>query len=325
MAALRKRSIRVVTFENLRSYEAMLRTHRGKRLLAYKQLRAPGRAVTMWEVVATTPEEAVSGLFTTSGSILVFIPERVEDKLWERIRTMDRPENRELWLHPFFGIREAMQRWGMFIPKPQDLPPEVSKFPSGLLELTRHEVIPAKIDPETGREIEPQKTGHIQHYEKFVREVWFPKWLYSSRNSRRGLFPNLKRAQMVAKAFDITVDTHLESSSWFTVSAPDMGREARRAVLVTEDAYLEWKQRILSDIEVCWKKGRPFMPDWDTMASHLAGIFGPRTAEFMTRLKSELGPIVKDLSGRRPPSSDPWSLDENPSRAYRRARIPCRV
>ena len=325
MAALRKRRVRVVTILDFRKHVAFLRLRHRGRITAPGPAKAPGRITLMWEVIATTPEEAVSGLFTTSGSILVFIPERVEDKLWERIRTMDRPENRELWLHPFFGIRKAMRTQRMFIPKPETLPPEVSKFPSGLLELTRHEVIPAKIDPETGREIEPQKTGHIQHYEKFVREVWFPKWLYSSRNSRRGLFPTWRRAQMVAKAFDITVDTNLKSSSWFTMSTPDMGREARRSVLVTEDVYLEWKQRILSDIEVCWKRGRPFTPDWDTMASSLASIFGPRTPEFMTRLKSELGPIVKDLSGRRPPPSDPWSMEENPSRAYRRARIPCRV
>jgi hypothetical protein len=308
MAALRHRIFRVITPEESRKHEKWLKAGLKKKRHQGYARKLPGRAVQMWEVVATTPAEAASGLFQPVGNLMVFIPEQVEDKLWERIRLMDRPEHAEVWKNKYWGIRTALKQMGMFIEH------EVAQFPVGLLDVEKHVIVPAEVDPITHQERAPQQMVKVRQYEAFIRDVWFPKWLYSSRLAQQGKFKDTKRAQAVASAFGLDVDTLARKQDWFTTGTPDVLAEAERNIILPEETFQDIKQSWISMMESRHAKGLPIQIDWDMALEQYRGGYGVKAKQIIDRLRIELEPIMAQIR------AGTWRFEHNRSRAYRPTR-----
>lgn len=313
MAALRDRKIRVITPDQQRIYDRWLQKgiKRGRPAEFGKKL--PGTIKLFREVVATTAEEAASGLFQPIGDLLVFIPGKVEDILWSRLRTMDSPEHRDLWYHPYYGIKTALKKMGMHVPTPRWK--KIAVFPSDIIDLQFHDIEmteKARRDPVSGEVVERSEMGARRPYEMFIRETWIPKWLYSSKSSRDGVFLDTKRAQIVAGAFGITVDRGVKASSWFRTGTPNVVAEAERSVMIPEETFQDVKQRMITTMESLWERGKHFEPDWGMFTQAYRGMLGAMTQPFMDRLKRELDPVIHNLKHKM------RSMEENRPRAYRR-------
>lgn len=316
MAALRLRKLLIPTKEDVIKHmrrEARKKSHLKKLSDGAGRPKKPGSYVRMYEVVATTPQEAQSPLFKQVGELFVFIPEQAEHILWQRLRTMDHPEHRDLWYHPYWGIKAALKKFKVAVPTPRwRTPAGASPFPSSILDLEYHDIIPERIDPVTG---EVRHGGGMQTrrtYETFVRDYWLPAFLYRSKSARTGLFPDTKNAQAVASAFGITVDRYAKSSDWFRTQTPDIVTEAERSVEVSEEAYQQVRDSIMEGIKANASQGMSYHPDWNIVMQLLASLFKGRARDVYVRLKAEIDPYIDSID------SGKLRFDENRPRAYRR-------
>lgn len=325
MAAFRKRDVRVITSKENRAFlrEVARRKRKGLKPLHYRD--APGKSVKRFEIVATSAEEAASGLFKPVGDLLAFIPEQVEDHLWSRISTMDAEQNREVWTNPYWGIKQAMKKMGMGIPwekirQSRDLS---IHFPASLLEqaLEQHRIVPAevKVVKDLTGELKTIKVPeHMQRYnpfKEFIERVWLPRWLYNVNGVREGYFPNIRRAFAVTSAFGIEIDMSKKAADWFRTMTPNVEAEAERTLVVSDDAFQDLKQAIQSSIEQSWARRQVFEPDWNVLFEQLRGMYGIKTQGIVDRLRLELDPLVQSLM------SKPAPFEENRSRANRRASV----
>lgn len=292
MAALRERLVRIVTVHDAERYEAHARKQRRKLKAKIGRPFSPGRSVRTWEIVATSPEEMQTGLFQPVGAYLTFIPGLVEGKLWERIRLMDQEEYRDIWSNPYWGIKVALKKMGW------SYPGQVPQFPVGLLDIV-HTSAPAGEGVSTVR----------RPYEEFITRVWIPRWLYGSQSARNGRFDNWRRAQAIASAFGISVDTKAKQSSWYRTDIPEVLTEAQQSLVVPEDTYEFLKQSIISDMEQSYAKQRPFEPDWNVLFQHLRGLVGPNAQRLLDRFRVELAPIIDRMK------SGMYRYEENSRRA----------
>jgi hypothetical protein len=325
MAALRERDVRVITSNENRAFlrEVARRKRKGLKPLHYRN--APGKSIKKFEIVATSAEEAASGLFQPVGDLLAFIPEQVEDHLWSRISTMDAEQNREVWTNPYWGIRRAMKKMGMGIPwekikQSRDLS---IHFPASLLEqaLEQHRIVHAevKVVKDSTGELKtiqiPESVQRYNPYREFIERVWLPRWLYNVNGVREGYFPNKRRAYAVASAFGIEVDTSKKAADWFRTMTPNVQAEAERTLIVPEDAFQDLKQAIQSTIEQSWSRHKVFEPDWSVLFEQLRGMYGIKSQAVVNRLRVELDPLIQSLK------SKPAPFEENRSRANRRASV----
>ncbi len=304
MAALRLRKVRVITPEDARKYDRWIQKGLKRGRPPKFAGKLPGKQVYLWEIVATTAPEAASGLFQPIGDLMVFIPEQVEDHLWQRLRTMDQPQHRELWDSKYWGIKKALRKLGIMIRQ------EVPNFPAGLLDWQTHEDVPAVLDPITKKEVTPRMSAGTKFYEAFVRDHWLPHWLYSSRLARKGKFKNTRRAQAVASAFGIDVDTAAKSPQWFRTSTPEVLAEAEQNIIVPEDTFQDIKQSWISMMERRLAQGQVIDFDWDVAVEQYRGYYGIKAKQIIDRLKRELEPIIAQMK------AGTYRFEHNKHRAY---------
>jgi hypothetical protein len=176
MAALRLRKVRVITPEESEKYDRWLKKGIKRGRTAEFGKRLPGKTKYVWEIVATTPEEAASGLFKPVGDLLVFIPSKSEDVLWQRLRTMDQPEHRDLWYHPYYGIKAALRKTRMEVPTSRWK--RIQNFPAGIIDLEFHDIVP------TGKDVDPI-TGEVHERTATVRRRPYSSSCLGIRNHDR--------------------------------------------------------------------------------------------------------------------------------------------
>lgn len=306
MAAFKKRYVRLITKKESRAFLNEVKRRKAKGLKPLIHTKLPGKSILTWEIVATTAEEAASGLFKPIGDLLAFIPEQVEDHLWSRLHLMYLPENREVWTNPYWGLLAAIKKMRVHIPwtKIKADPDLFRTFPSSLFD---EELNFQSGTPESGLSEE------YNPFKRFVERHWLPKWLYASKGAREGYFPDWRRAKAVAGAFGIEVDHKKKEADWFRTMTPDVESEAQRTIAVSEDSFQDMKQAIQSSIEQSWTKREVFEPDWNVLFDQLRGMYGIKTRVLVNRLRLELDPLIQALKAKEPP------FEENRSRAYRRA------
>lgn len=282
MAALRVRWVRVLFAKETSRLKTAQKAASRKMKMHKGPIKSYSRRKTYVEVVATSEQEANSGLFAPVGDIYVFKPEDNEAFLWERVRNMSDEDNYEVWSMPGIGIRAALKKMNV------DYPKQLNSDPARLLEL------PAKTG--SGYEHSGSETFVLHPFERIFRQVWIPSFVYKTELGRSGLFPKKKTAQAVAALYGITVNLNVPSSQWYRSPLPDVVSDVMRSNQIDESAYQHWKQVLLSTAEAKAEAGEVSQINWDIVERTIRDEAGPHTASVMSRLHAELDPELARLA-----------------------------
>jgi hypothetical protein len=312
MAALRRASKRIITKENARNFLRLQQRVKRKLQKALPSRKQAGRLERFIEIVATTAQEAQSGMFKPVGDIFIFSPELAEPFLWQRIRLMHLQENWEIWWHPRYGLRKAMTTVGLAWPVPEFIKMRGRKaynnyIPQGLIDLRFKKKIPARIDPIEKKVVEQEVEYEEATYEKFVTNKWLPLFLYGNRHASEGMFRDTQHAQGVAKIFGVTVDLYASSTTWFKTPTPEVNEYVKRQSLVSEEAYVALRDAILHAAHLQIEQGYDPQLNWQNYEQRLKDLAGPRAAEITARLRAEIEPEVARMM------SEEGGFSQNPS------------
>ena len=309
MAALKETVIRAITGENTKKHLSYLkkreRTKEKGLQVGRGRPKAEGRPLRVWEIVATTANEAQSGMFKQVGNIFVFDPAQAEQFLWQKVRLMHLEENWHIWFHPAWGIKAVFKIFGFAYPKPrrfQELPQAAREqaerryIPAGLLDLTTPVTIPAVIDKITGEVREPARLVEERRYEKFLQDKWLPAFVYgNSKLTQNGQFTKKRYAGRLTSIFGINVDVTAKKENWFTIVVPEVNELIRRSMFLTEEGYTRLKDDMLHNAALVIQAGHDFIPNWIDIERNLRELVGPRAAEVTNRLRTEVEPLIKKM------------------------------
>ncbi len=206
---------------------------------------------------------------------------------------MNEPQNWELWYHPRFGIRYALRTKGVKVPIPPHVhklgPERVKKYiPVDLLDLEQTEVVPAITDKRTGAVIRPRTVGTVRPYEKFIYNIWIPKFLLTSSLMLKGDFPSERKAMEIGKMFLIDVDPELKKSSWITVPDADTTELSKRSVHMSDEGFQSLLEAVKKLTMAQVEAGVPIRHNWEGIGLELRKQYGGLGPDLLVRLQRQI-------------------------------------